>query len=99
MAQRALAHVEKIVDIQPIEGADNIDVATILGWKGVIAKKDDFNGGDKVVYIEIDSKVPERPEFEFLRDRKFSVRTIRLRGQYSQGLIMPLSILPNASYE
>ena len=99
MAQRALAHVEKIVNIQPIEGADNIEVATVLGWKVVIAKKDGFNIGDKVVYIEIDSKVPERPEFEFLRDRKFRVRTIRLRGQYSQGLIMPLSILPNASYE
>lgn len=99
MAQRALAHVEKIIDIQPIEGADNIEVATILGWKVVIAKKDGFKIGDKVVYIEIDSKVPERPEFEFLRDRKFRVRTIRLRGQYSQGLIMPLSILPGVSYE
>ena len=49
MAQRALAHVEKIVDIQPIEGADNIEVATVLGWKVVIAKKDGFNIGDKVV--------------------------------------------------
>lgn len=37
MAQRALAHVEKIVNIQPIEGADNIEVATVLGWKVVIA--------------------------------------------------------------
>lgn len=99
MSERALAHVEQIVDIQPIEGADKIEVATVLGWKVVISKADNFKVGDKVVYIEIDSKVPDRPEFEFLRDRKFRVRTIRLRGQYSQGLIVPLSILGNGNYE
>lgn len=99
MSERALAHVEEIRAIDPIEGADKIEVATVLGWKVVIAKADNFHVGDKVVYIEIDSKVPERPEFEFLRDRKFRVRTIRLRGQYSQGLIMPLSILKWPPYE
>ena len=93
MADRALAHVERIVDIQPIPDADKIEVATVLGWKVVVSKTDNFHVGDKVVYIEIDSKVPERPEFEFLRDRKFKVKTIRLRGQYSQGLILPMSIL------
>ena len=98
MAERALAHVEKIVDIQPIPNADRISVCQILGWKVVIANKDNFKVGDKVVYIEIDSKVPEREEFEFLRDRKFRVRTIRLRGQYSQGLVVPLSILPAGEY-
>lgn len=99
MSERALAHVEQIVDIQPIPDADKIEVATILGWKVVIAKADNFHIGDKVIYIEIDSKVPERPEFEFLRDRKFRVRTIRLRGQYSQGLIMPIKILGNKDYD
>lgn len=99
MSERALAHIEKIADIQPIPGADKIEVATVLGWKVVIAKADNFQIGDKVVYIEIDSKVPERPEFEFLRDRKFRVRTIKLRGQYSQGLIVPMSILGNKDYE
>jgi len=99
MSERALAHIEKIVDIQPIPGADKIEVATILGWKVVVAKADNFQIGDKIVYIEIDSKVPERPEFEFLRDRKFRVRTIKLRGQYSQGLIVPISILDDKDYE
>ena len=98
MSERALAHVEQIVDIQPIEGADKIEVATVLGWRVVVAKSDNFKVGDKIVYIEIDSKVPERPEFEFLRDRKFRVRTIKLRGQYSQGLIVPLSILDKGNY-
>ena len=63
------------------------------GWECVV-KKDEFSKGDLCVYVEIDSVVPERPEFEFLRDRKFRVRTIRLRGQISQGLVLPLSILP-----
>lgn len=93
MAERALAHVELINNISPIPDADKIEVASVLGWKVVVSKSDGFKVGDKVVYIEIDSKVPERPEFEFLRDRKFRVRTIRLRGQYSQGLIVPMSIL------
>lgn len=98
MNERSLAHIETIVDIQPIENADKIEVATVLGWKVVVSRADNFHVGDKVVYIEIDSKVPERPEFEFLRDRKFRVRTIRLRGQYSQGLILPMSIL-NKDYK
>lgn len=93
MAERALAHVELINNIEPIPGADRIVVATVLGWKVVVAKADNFNIGDKVVYIEIDSRVPEKPEFEFLRDRKFKVKTIKLRGQISQGLILPISIL------
>ena len=99
MSERALAHIEEIVDIQPIPNADKIEVATVLGWRVVISKADNFKIGDKVVYIEIDSRVPERPEFEFLRDRKFRVRTIRLRGQYSQGLILPVSILKNKNYD
>lgn len=99
MSGRALAHIEKINDIQPIPNATAIEVASVLGWKVVISKADNFKIGDKVVYIEIDSKVPECPEFEFLRDRKFRVRTIKLRGQYSQGLIVPMSILGEKDYE
>lgn len=92
MAERALAHVEVINNIAPIEKADKIEVATVLGWR-VVVKKDEFKVGDKVIYIEIDSKVPELPAFEFLRDRKFKVKTIKLRGQLSQGLIVPLSLI------
>lgn len=93
MIERSLAHVEVISNIEDIPGADRIVCATVLGWKVVIAKADNFKVGDKVIYVEIDSKLPERPEFEFMRDRKYRVRTIRLRGQYSQGLILPISLL------
>jgi len=96
---RILCHTEKITAIEPIQGADAIEVASVLGWKIVIAKKDNFKVGDMIVYIEIDSVVPERPEFEFLRPRKFRIRTIKLRGQVSQGLILPITVLPTANYK
>lgn len=95
---RTQAHVERIVDIRPIEGADRIEVATVLGWECVVAKTDGFKVGDLVVYIEVDSIVPDRPEFAFLKDRKFRVRTIKLRKQVSQGLILPITILPAGKY-
>lgn len=95
---RRLATVRVIADKRPIEGADRIETAIVDGWE-VVVKKDEFQVGDKVVYIEIDSIVPEREEFEFLRERKFRVRTIRLRKQISQGLILPLSVLPKGNYK
>ena len=84
-----LATVQKILSIAPIDGADSIEVATVLGWQ-VVVKKNEFNIGDKVCYIQIDTVVPDKPEFEFLRQRKFRVQTIKLRKQISQGLIIPL---------
>ena len=95
---RKLATVQKILAIDPIPNADKIEKATVLGWEVVVAKQDNFQVGDLVVYIEIDSIVPNRIEFDFLRDRKFRVRTIRLRKQVSQGLVMPLSILKKKKY-
>ena len=90
---RKLASIQKIKAIQPIEGADAIDHASVLGWQ-LIVKKNEFNVGDLCVYCEIDSLLPEKPEFEFLRPRKMRIQTIRLRGQISQGICFPLSILP-----
>jgi len=85
-----LASVQKILSIDPIPNADAIEKATVLGWE-VVVKKDEFKVGDLVCYIQIDTVVPECEQFEFLRARKFRVRTIKLRGQISQGLIIPLS--------
>jgi hypothetical protein len=96
--ERKLASVQRIVSISPIEGADVIEKCTILGWECVIAKKDNLKVGDLVCYIEIDSILPAKPEFEFLRERKFRIRTIKLKGQVSQGIVFPLSILPKGNY-
>lgn len=84
-----LASVQKILNLSPIEGADLIEKATVLGWE-IVVKKGEYSIGDLCSYIQIDTVVPELPEYEFLRERKFRVRTIRLRKQISQGLIVAL---------
>ena len=94
MSERKLAHIETIAEIKPIEGADKIELAYVLGWQCVV-KKGEFKVGDKIIYVEVDSVMPERPEFEFLRDRKFKIKTIKLKGQISMGLILPLNTLNN----
>jgi hypothetical protein len=88
--ERKLAHIEIIESIHPIEGADKIEMAKILGWECVV-KKGEFKVGEKIIYVEVDSVMPEKPEYEFLRDRKFRIRTIKLRGQVSQGLVLPIN--------
>lgn len=94
---RSLAHIERIEWIKPIEGKDRIVLAGILGWQ-VIVKKDEFKVGDCVVFCEIDSVFPEKPEFEFLRKNKFRIRTMKMGGVLSQGIAFPLSILPVKEY-
>lgn len=93
---RKLASIREISAIHPIPGADRIEVAQVDGWECVV-QKGEFQVGQHIVYVEVDSIVPEVPEFEFLRPRKFRVRTIKLRGQVSQGLVLPLSILPDGA--
>lgn len=94
---RKLASIQRIVDIEPIEGKDRIVLATVEGWK-VIVRKDEFVVGDLCVYVEIDSIMPEKPEFEFLRNKKFKIKTMKMGNVYSQGIAFPLSILPKANY-
>lgn len=100
--ERKLASIRRISDIQPIEGADMIELAIVDGWKVVVAKNVGHKVGDMVVYCEIDSFLPIREEFEFLRKSSFKkmgdqegfrLRTSKLRGQISNGLILPLSVL------
>ncbi len=90
---RKLASIQRIKALDPIEGADAIERATVLGWQ-LVVKKGEYKVGDLCVYCEIDSLMPERPEFEFLRPRGMRIRTIRLRGQVSQGICLSLSVLP-----
>lgn len=97
---RKLASIQKILDIQPIPGADAIEVAQINSWK-VVVKKDEFTIGDLVVYFEIDSWIPHTLA-PFLSKGQYPkvydgvegerLRTVRLRGQVSQGLILPITI-------
>jgi RNA ligase (TIGR02306 family) len=103
---RKLASIQIIKKLEPIAGADKIEKATILGWELVVLKGE-FKEGDECVYIEIDSFLPIRPEYEFLRKscykklpdgEGFRVKTIRLKGQVSQGIAFPLSLMATADW-
>ena len=96
---RKLATIRTISNIEQIPNADAIELAIVDGWKVVVAKNVGHQIGNKVVYCEIDSFLPIEPEFEFLRktsfkkmgeEEGFRLKTIKLRGQISQGLILPL---------
>jgi RNA ligase (TIGR02306 family) len=107
---RKLASIQEVLSVEAIPNSDRLECLTILGWR-VVAKKGDYKPGDLVVYCEIDSLLPERPEFEFLRASSykpalmdggatiqpagFRIRTAKLRGCISQGIVFPLSILPD----
>lgn len=100
MTMRKLASIRTVNEVKPIAGADRIELAVVGGWQCVV-KKGEFRAGELGVYFEIDSFLPVRPEFEFLRassykklindEEGFRLRTVRMRGQLSQGLMMPLS--------
>lgn len=98
--ERKLASVRTIKNKEPIEGADRIELVQVDGWK-CVSKKDEFEIGDKCIYFEIDSFLPIEDQFEFLRKscyknnsvvgEGFRIKTIRLRGQISQGLVIPIT--------
>ena len=95
---RKLATIRKIDALTPIEGADAIECAHVGGWK-VVVKKGEYNAGDSAVYIEIDSWVPTTLA-PFLSKGAYPrvynevegerLRTVKLRGQVSQGLLLNL---------
>ena len=103
---RKMATLRVIDAIGPIEGADAIEVATVGGWK-VVVKKGEFTVGDRAVYCEIDSWIPtelapflskgkEPREFEGVKGER--LRTAKLRGQLSQGLLLNLdAVLPGTN--
>ena len=103
---RKLASVQRIWDVIPIDGADSIELVKVMGWQ-CVAKKGEFKKDDLGVYFEIDSFLPVRPEFEFLRGNSyknsdlmgegFKLRTMKFKGQISQGLILPLNMFKELS--
>lgn len=137
MYGRSMAHIEQIVKTYPIDGADNVEMAQVLDYH-VVVKKGEFAPNDMVVYIEVDSIVPDglpieyrsdmgelvsqylqttrkqldiraelqqkidaiavhniRPEFEFLRRRKFKIKAVNYSslGVISQGILFSLDIV------
>src|ERR1019366_9382616 len=90
--------VEKIKSISPIPGADFLELVGVLGWQ-CVTRKDAFKIGDSVVYIPIDSVLPEKLEAVIfgpdskVKLSKHRVKTIKLRGAVSQGLVVSRELL------
>lgn len=102
--ERKLVSIQRILEVNPIKDADAIEVVKVLGWN-VVTKKGEYKAGDYCIYFEIDSVLPAKPEFEFLRKSSynsrydgFRLRTVKLRGQISQGLVVPISVLKSPSF-
>lgn len=98
---RKMATIQTIRDITAIEGADSIVLAHVNGWSSVV-KKDEFTIGQKIIFCEIDSWIPHslapflskgKEPREYLGIRGERLRSVKLRGQLSQGLILPLNII------
>ena len=95
---RKLARVVKIDSIEPIANADRIEVAGVGGWR-VVIKKGEYQPGDLAIYIEIDAFLPEgNPLWQFLMEKSIReyegvrghvLRSVKLRGVVSQGLLLP----------
>jgi RNA ligase (TIGR02306 family) len=89
----SVCFVGKVTDIKPIDGADNIELVVVNGWN-CISKKGEYKAGDLAVIATTDAIIPQALSDEigvtnYLR-KGGRVRTIKLRGVYSECLIIPL---------
>ena len=100
MGDRRLATIQQVESLEPIPARDRIVLAKLknLGWQ-VIVKKGEFYPGAMCIFVEPDALMPEKPEFEFLRQKKFRIKTMKMAGVLSQGICFTLDILPgNKTY-
>ncbi len=102
--ERQLVTIEEVADVVAIADADAIEAVHVRGWT-VVAKKGQFRVGERCVYIEIDAALPLSDDrFAFLEPRGAKtdidgsrihvLKTARLRGVYSQGLVLPIDQFP-----
>jgi RNA ligase (TIGR02306 family) len=106
---RKLVSIQKVEEVAPITGADSIEKVRILGWWVVVKKESQFKPGDLCVFFEVDSLLPDYPQYSFLgRGQKLKesivgdgdvikgwrLKTVKLRNQISQGLVLPLTDFP-----
>ena len=95
--ERKLATIRRISSVVKHPNADALDIVKVDGWQ-CVAKLGQFKEGDLCIYIEIDSIPPDREEFNFLKKDNGNMRTIKtvkLRGELSQGICFPITILMN----
>jgi RNA ligase (TIGR02306 family) len=94
--QNSCCFIAKINEVRAIEGADNIELVIAGGWNA-ITRKGEFKVGSLTVIATTDAVIPEKLSEEmgvtsYLR-KGGRVRTVKLRGVYSECLIIPMSYL------
>lgn len=99
---RELAYTVRVDAIRPIVGKDRVECAVVGGWT-LMVPRGSFKAGDMGVYFEIDSCLPQKPEFAFLASKKYRIKTQRYKTPdgpfYSQGLLMPFSDFPAGTFD
>jgi RNA ligase (TIGR02306 family) len=103
--QNSVCYVANITEVKQIEGADNIELAVVGGWN-CITKRGEYAKGDLVVVATTDAVIPVELSdsigvTNYLRKGQ-RVRTIKLRGVYSECLLIPTKFIPglgDAYYE
>lgn len=99
---RELAYTVRVDAIRPIAGKDRVECAVVGGWT-LMVPRGSFKAGDMGVYFEIDSCLPQKPEFAFLASKKYRIKTQRYKTPdgpfYSQGLLMPFSDFPAGTFD
>jgi len=93
-----VATIEKILEVKAHPNADALELATIKGWQ-VCIKKGEFKQGDMCIYICIDSVLEDKPPYQFLSSKHFRIKTVKLRGQISQGIAFPLTLFKQLGHD
>jgi len=86
------ATLEYVTEVMDHPNADKMSIAKIKGWK-VCIKKNEYKSGDLCIYVATDTILDPHPHFEFLRNKQFRIKPIKLRGQLSEGILFPTSLL------
>jgi RNA ligase (TIGR02306 family) len=98
----SVCFVSTISEILPIQNADNIELAIVQGWNCII-QKNQFKVGENVIVATTDAMIPvelatEMNVVNYLR-KGVRVRTVKLKGVYSECLIIPFKFAPKKEYE
>src|SRR5574344_567955 len=101
---RKLATIRTVQSIEPIKGKDRVELAHVDGWTCMVSKADSFTVGSLCIFCEPDSVFPANDQWKFLEKYSYRIKTQKFKDAdgnlvYSQGLVLPLSVLPNMEYK
>lgn len=100
---RALATIQRIENVEPIVGKDRVEMVTVLGWKCMVSKKDNFQPNDLCIFCEPDSVFPKEERWSFLKKYNYRIKTQKFKDGngniiYSQGLVLPIETLSEGHF-